>query len=181
MELRGYREYRGKIWSASGFKTSYWLVINMESNMGGPYSNPDRALVFYWLRPAALRVQYRADAMQDILDRKWFTRMWTLQELAMAKEPLVMCGGKVIRWNCVMWGIWHRLSLESNASILRAWKSVSGTEFFWLCLLEKQWFSAEQVEQSYRWILWAFDVGTPQRTIDLLHRIGNIISLLVAT
>jgi hypothetical protein len=68
----------------------------------------------------------------------------------------------------------------STGRIIYVWKSVSTAEFFWLCLLEKQWFSEEQVQQSYAWVLSTFDAGTPQSTIERLYGIWNISRLLVA-
>ncbi|TKA63258.1 hypothetical protein B0A49_09163 [Cryomyces minteri] len=43
--------------------------------------------------------------MENILKRDWFSRMWTVQEVVMAQEPLVVCGRKAIRWNNLFWGI----------------------------------------------------------------------------
>jgi hypothetical protein len=50
----------------------------------------------YRFRPAVSG--YRVYCMQNIFAREWFTRMWTIQELVMAKEPIVMCGKNVIKW-----------------------------------------------------------------------------------
>lgn len=33
-------------------------------------------------------------ALNDLLSRPWFTRVWTLQEAAQAKEAIVVCGRK---------------------------------------------------------------------------------------
>jgi ankyrin repeat protein len=38
----------------------------------------------------------RLDALQDLLDRPWFSRIWVLQEVASAKSAVVACG-----WDCV--------------------------------------------------------------------------------
>src|SRR5271170_1731248 len=105
--------------------------------------------------------------MQDILECEWFTRVWTIQELAMASEPFVICGDKVIRWCCVLWGIRYAMSQERNDSIVRAWNAVSVANFFWQCLMEKQWIY--DTEQSLGWVLKKFEAKTLQTTMDRLH------------
>jgi hypothetical protein len=42
--------------------------------------------------------QYNKAAMQDIIERPWFGRMWTLQELVMASELIVIYRTKTFRW-----------------------------------------------------------------------------------
>jgi hypothetical protein len=115
--------------------------------------------------------------MQDILEREWFTRVWTIQELAMAREPFVICGDKVIRWYCVFWGIRSAMSQERNDSIVRAWNAVSVADFFWRCLMAKQ--CIYDIEQSFGWLLKKFGAKSLRTTAHQLNTAGNI-SLLLA-
>src|SRR2546421_2291418 len=39
--------------------------------------------------------------LSDILKRKWFTRMWTLQELVLGRLPLFLCGELEFTWGCL--------------------------------------------------------------------------------
>jgi hypothetical protein len=36
----------------------------------------------------------------SILSRPWFTRMWTVQEVVLAKKTTLQCGSHQIRWTC---------------------------------------------------------------------------------
>jgi hypothetical protein len=50
-------------------------------------------------------VEYKPEYIQDLLNREWFTRMWTFQEIVIAKRPFIMCGKKVISWSDLAEGI----------------------------------------------------------------------------
>jgi hypothetical protein len=54
--------------------------------------------------------------MQDIVERPWFGRMWTLQELVMASEPHIVCGTKTLRWHDLNWGICKWMEMPENRS-----------------------------------------------------------------
>jgi hypothetical protein len=43
--------------------------------------------------------------VKNVLDRPWFNRMWTLQELALGTEILVLCGKASITWHYLALGI----------------------------------------------------------------------------
>lgn len=43
--------------------------------------------------------------MQDIFSRPWFTRLWTLQEIALAQKAVVMCGKHTIDWDYMVLGL----------------------------------------------------------------------------
>ena len=49
-----------------------------------------------------LRVATRSKSdkvyLNEVLDREWVRRAWTLQEAAMASEPIILCGDKILRW-----------------------------------------------------------------------------------
>ena len=37
-------------------------------------------------------------ALMKLMQRSWFSRRWVVQELAVAKRPLMFCGGEVVEW-----------------------------------------------------------------------------------
>jgi hypothetical protein len=39
-------------------------------------------------------------ALQKLIERPWWTRLWCLQELVLAKEVSVLCGSKLLSWTC---------------------------------------------------------------------------------
>ncbi|KAF1984049.1 HET-domain-containing protein, partial [Aulographum hederae CBS 113979] len=48
-------------------------------------------------------------------DRSWFSRMWVLQEVALAEHPLVVCGSCCIPWACIpAWWIRNSRHLEKH-------------------------------------------------------------------
>jgi Heterokaryon incompatibility protein (HET) len=38
----------------------------------------------------------------EVLTRTWFRRLWVVQELVLAKEASVLCGGYVLPWDCLL-------------------------------------------------------------------------------
>lgn len=38
------------------------------------------------------------DTLQDILDRPWFTRVWTVQEATLARHTILVCGDHRLSW-----------------------------------------------------------------------------------
>lgn len=120
----------------------------------------------------SFRLEHRADAMRDIFAREWFRRMWTMQELAVAKEPLIMCGGKIIFWNDFTLGMIYSLSHGNRDDATHARYSVPCAGFFWFALFHKE-FNIN-TWAFYRWAMEIFDAGTIQRTINRLHAIKNI-------
>ena len=36
--------------------------------------------------------------VQALFERRWFYRLWTLQEIVLAQDPTIICGGKCIDW-----------------------------------------------------------------------------------
>lgn len=50
-------------------------------------SNPDREIVDAW------------DALFTLLRRRWFSRRWVVQEIALAKQAMVYCGTESASWN----------------------------------------------------------------------------------
>jgi hypothetical protein len=38
------------------------------------------------------------EALRTFLSRPWFSRVWVVQEVAMARRAIVLCGGKTLTW-----------------------------------------------------------------------------------
>ena len=45
------------------------------------------------------------DIFSDLHKRSWFQRVWTLQEIALAKKALVICGKSTISWDTLVWAV----------------------------------------------------------------------------
>lgn len=86
--------------------------------------------------------RHRGDATQDgnrlvlmrqcssffvtLVDRPWFSRVWILQELAMAKkDPLVVCGSKAQPWSLVI-KVWNAIAKEMVTEIGMVREEVRG-------------------------------------------------------
>ncbi|KAL2192534.1 heterokaryon incompatibility protein-domain-containing protein [Corynascus similis CBS 632.67] len=48
---------------------------------------------------AGMEKEERLRRLRDVLDRTWFTRTWTLQELVLSHNPVVQCGCLRVRWS----------------------------------------------------------------------------------
>jgi hypothetical protein len=40
-------------------------------------------------------------AMRDLYQREYWTRVWTVQEICLAREAIIVCGNSQIRWQCI--------------------------------------------------------------------------------
>ncbi|KAH6667514.1 heterokaryon incompatibility protein-domain-containing protein [Halenospora varia] len=45
--------------------------------------------------------QSRPDAVRDLLNRDYWTRVWIIQELILAQEIIVLCGTRLIHWHLI--------------------------------------------------------------------------------
>jgi hypothetical protein len=74
--------------------------------------------------------------MKDIINRDWFKRVWTIQEVVMAREPIVVCGKKSIGWSNLHWGIWSAKNLAGNGEdggpLSEVFDSVLVAQSLWL-------------------------------------------------
>ncbi|KAF8850743.1 HET-domain-containing protein [Acephala macrosclerotiorum] len=78
---------------------------------------------------------YNPAAIQDVINRDWFGRMWTLQEVVMANEPLAICGSKTLRWVDVSWSLLRARNLprnRSNDAFANIFNSALTAESFWI-------------------------------------------------
>jgi hypothetical protein len=86
--------------------------------------------------PKRFKLDYDSEAMKDIINRDWFKRVWTIQEVVMAREPIVVCGKKSISWSNLHWGIWSAKSLADNGEdggpLSEVFDSVLVAQSLWL-------------------------------------------------
>ncbi|USP74672.1 heterokaryon incompatibility protein cpaM [Curvularia clavata] len=54
------------------------------------------------------------DAFKDLKRKSWFRRMWCLQEVVLAQDAIVICGGSTIPWSVLLFGV--NLITESEKS-----------------------------------------------------------------
>jgi hypothetical protein len=102
------------------------------------------------------------DYVRCLFKRDWFTRMWTVQEAALAHQPLVMCGSRTIYWNQLVSGIQHASNVERSPEMADARNAVDCIQFFWLCLLHRSWDESDARRYGQR--KWSEDsVRTMQR------------------
>ncbi|OCK79122.1 HET-domain-containing protein [Lepidopterella palustris CBS 459.81] len=97
------------------------------------------------------------DAFRLLVDRPWFERVWVLQEVAMSKDALVMCGPETIPW--IRLDRAHRL-----ISFLRRRK-----------LDHKMGYALKEVENRL-WLIcnvW-FDLHHFQKKRSLWYLVGNL-------
>lgn len=45
------------------------------------------------------RLESDASALEFLLMRPWFKRVWVLQELVLSRDPWIQCGAYLVRWN----------------------------------------------------------------------------------
>ena len=109
-------------------------------------------------------MQYKSNAMQDLFTRGWFTRTWTIQEVALASAPLVMCGEKTILWGNLMGGFDVAYKREAIDTTRFARNAVQCIEILWMCLLEKSWDDNDA--WFYKLALTLFSAGSKGETIQ---------------
>ncbi|MCJ1405295.1 hypothetical protein MMC11_008522 [Xylographa trunciseda] len=83
----------------------------------------------YGLRP---KTDDAWQALRRLLARPWFSRVWVIQELAMCKEVLVMCGIMILTWGTVadlltLCTRFH-LCLGSDPKNLTVWSCAEGLQ-----------------------------------------------------
>jgi hypothetical protein len=54
-----------------------------------------------WILSTIRSGQYHQhwQAFQSLLDRSWWERIWTVQEVVLSRKPLVLCGSRSIEWS----------------------------------------------------------------------------------
>jgi len=104
--------------------------------------------------------------------------MWTVQELAMASQPIVVCGSKSMRWNSFFWGMIEardpRRNNNSN-SFLENFNSIITVTSFWYEGYRKEEFSEPVVR------MWADSISQPilkslaTQSLDFLESHGRLL------
>ncbi|CAN9171994.1 unnamed protein product [Alternaria alternata] len=112
--------------------------------------------------------------MQDLFNRSWFTRTWTIQEVALASTPLVMCGEKTILWGNLMGGFDIAFEHEQeNIDTVRAARNAAQCiEILWLCLLQKSWDDSDA--RFYELALTLFSSGSKKETLRRLRVLKKV-------
>lgn len=72
------------------------------------------------------------DDIDDLLHREWIRRIWTYQEVLLASNPVIVCGGSCLQWSRLLWSLLFlnspnvqvRASSTQRSSIL-AWRKVA--------------------------------------------------------
>ena len=57
------------------------------------------------------------ESLKTIYQRSWFQRIWTLQEVALAKDSLVICGDSKISWSLLVYAIDQLRAAENSIGI----------------------------------------------------------------
>lgn len=78
--------------------------------------------------------------IESVLSRDWIDRIWTLQEVVLAKRPVICCSTRFLTWRCFIYGtvfVEYKRDLaperygESWERVFASWHNVIG---LWLCL-----------------------------------------------
>ena len=101
--------------------------------------------------------------MQVLFSRGWFTRTWTIQEVALASAPLVMCGEKTILWGNLMGGFDIAFEHENIDTVRSARNAAQCIEILWLCLLQKSWDDSDA--RFYETALTLFSSGSKKEAL----------------
>ena len=73
------------------------IVQTMEPNVFPPYASAWPDILLRYGLPAVDEPVWHA--LQALFSRQWFYRLWTLQEVVLARDPVVLCGSRCIDWN----------------------------------------------------------------------------------
>jgi hypothetical protein len=93
------------------------VVEALNATIKSPDVHPliDRSIFLETMKARLLGFPF--DAVARFLERRWFTRIWTIQEVCLAKEVVFICGNKKILWSV----------LRDAASILALFDLVYGS------------------------------------------------------
>lgn len=91
--------------------------------------------------PAARAIRPHHRHIAALLRRSWFHRVWVLQEIALARASVVVCGNEVVPWECFLafrYWIWsaQRTDLWHLASVMSFSRPIIGSYPSWGNLLE---------------------------------------------
>lgn len=86
---------------------------------------------------------YDAECLEDLLashHRKWSQRVWTLQELLLAGDIVVVCGDKSISWDAFVRGLNYTQQMQQLDLSMDIRQTLSQSVYGW-CLLLNLWFN----------------------------------------
>ena len=103
------------VWLGNAFEDSH-LGLDMIEKLGNAYHDlRDRELAIAHV--SGFQHDEPWIAISRLLKHPWWARVWTLQEVILAKEASVVCGTKCISWNA----IYHALSvLKDIEAVVRS-------------------------------------------------------------
>ncbi|KAK5723471.1 hypothetical protein LTR15_005169 [Elasticomyces elasticus] len=121
------------------------------------------------------------ESVRKLLGRDWFTRMWTVQEAALAQAPIVMCGNKSIYWSHLVAGIQRAAVLSPSPDTIAARNAVDCIQFFWLCLVQLSWDRLDarlyswyrwtrQSVETMAWVRWCWVYATGAAALNVVVR-----------
>ncbi|KAM5364985.1 hypothetical protein ACJZ2D_011245 [Fusarium nematophilum] len=70
----------------------------------------------------------RSPAMEALFTRQWASRVWTLQEIVLASNPIICCGSKILGWRSVVYSMAyfehtaHNFTTRLPEESIRVWK-----------------------------------------------------------
>lgn len=64
-----------------------------------------RLAIHLFFRVLTFRKAPYFSGLKDIFDREWINRMWTLQELFLARNCTIVCGEKAISWTAMAYSL----------------------------------------------------------------------------
>lgn len=95
---------------------------------------------------------YRRDAFDDLLGREWLERLWTFQELLLARNPVLVCGEKFLGWDDFLCGLHtlHEMQLADSKlpNQFGNWWDVCST---WLHLDRPTHWNGHEVGRTVRY------------------------------
>ncbi|KAI1461608.1 heterokaryon incompatibility protein-domain-containing protein [Annulohypoxylon moriforme] len=93
------------------FATNWWKYgKSYSSSAPGPhsprqlsFSSGANTLLVSFRGPPDRLIQY--ENLEDFFSREWASRVWTLQEAILAKNPIICCGRTVLEWRSIIYSI----------------------------------------------------------------------------
>lgn len=126
-------------------------------------------------------MEYNSQHTQDIYLRPWFTRMWTVQELVMASEPIVVCGSRSIRWDQfsrVLIAAFLQEQKKGTNSFSGPFGSLIYVTSFWYDLYRKEEFSQPITRTWAKRIPQPFLAASATQFLDFLEDHGRSVTYI---
>jgi hypothetical protein len=86
--------------------------------LGEPTEDSETAIKCV-VNPEGLTEQDERLALKNLLGRPWFNRVWVLQEVALSKAAVVLCGSMWVPWDCfVTQNVWEA-SMTTRSGVIK--------------------------------------------------------------